>query len=622
MKAYTYEDIVFALKELGIRKGDRIYVTTSLGFVGKPPEYVKNIKALCQLFYTAIMEVIGEEGNLLVPCFSYTFGKGHALNPAVFDPKQTKSEIGPFPSFVASLPESLRSADPMLSVCSVGRHDRNLLEIKALCSYCEGSFLSRLVKSDAKFVNIGIGYKWMPFIHYIDWLLKVPYRYEKVFNGIVIGEFSVNAPWAYYSRALIEESNPAEDEVAYQAYMKGIFKQATLGNIRIYSCSVKEYFDFSLELSKGKAWILAKGPECDVLEKEKKRTGVEVLPQSCSLSSEDDLISCLITLRRDLMTDSYEKAVDILIDYMKLESYEELKTKTGESVMSYIVPERWVLRDFSLTKDNGKTILKKESSSHNSIFGHSIPYGGWLSVEELKNHILLSWDGRAYFSTFRNRYWGFSLIGEEFEEIKSGKRFFVNIDADFSYGELTTVEKFYDFGREKTIAFISYLDGPYMIDEHISGVLALKRLKDYIQNLKRFNFNISLVLTAEGIGFCSWVNHAIRRRNLTAVVILKNLGNSKPFSFLVNDRSFLKHRHTYLFDNSYFYGVGNNPLIEKIEYPSIKVLQFSRTCQPFTHSFKALPIDTDTSIDKNALEESVRFLNIIVEELNERSRDI
>ena len=69
-----------------------------------------------------------------------------------------------------------------------GRKGTRLMEfIRDLppTSYGEGSFLSRFAKSDAKILNLGIGPVWLPFVHHIDWLLKSPYRYDKLFKGFI-----------------------------------------------------------------------------------------------------------------------------------------------------------------------------------------------------------------------------------------------------------------------------------------------------------------------------------------------------------------------------------------------------------------------------------------------------
>ena len=128
--------------------------------------------------------MIGEDGTLIVPTFSYTFGKGTANEPAVFDPQTTPADIGPFRILFCNRKVS---RDRWIRCCRWPKGTRLMEFIRDLppTSYGEGSFLSRFAKSDAKILNLGIGPVWLPFVHHIDWLLKSPYRYDKLFKGFI-----------------------------------------------------------------------------------------------------------------------------------------------------------------------------------------------------------------------------------------------------------------------------------------------------------------------------------------------------------------------------------------------------------------------------------------------------
>ena len=71
---YSYEDIVASLKNVGIKTGDKIFIHSNLGFFGTLKDTNDPIE-ICTLFKKAIFEVIGKEGTLIVPTFSYSFTK-------------------------------------------------------------------------------------------------------------------------------------------------------------------------------------------------------------------------------------------------------------------------------------------------------------------------------------------------------------------------------------------------------------------------------------------------------------------------------------------------------------------------------------------------------------------
>ena len=123
---YSGEDIVNALRKLGIMHGDMVYFSMGFGFLGKA-EGVKSSEDLNKLFFDSIREVLGSEGTILVPTFSYTFGRSLASELAVFDPIETKSDTGPFPEFFRQQAGVNRSLDPMVSVSGTGPKFKELI---------------------------------------------------------------------------------------------------------------------------------------------------------------------------------------------------------------------------------------------------------------------------------------------------------------------------------------------------------------------------------------------------------------------------------------------------------------------------------------------------------------
>ncbi len=610
MRKYSYEDIVKALREVGIERGDTVYLSSNLGVVGAPPPEVKNLDDLCSLFLKAILDVIGSSGTLLVPCFSYSFGGSSASSPAVFNPRKTCPEIGAFPVFVSKLKGIRRNRDPMLSVCEVG-NPSPILEPDKQCSYCEGSFLSKLAKSDAKLLNIGIGPNWLPFIHYIDWLVKAPHRFDKVFGGIVEDPFPINSTWLYSVRVLSDISYPCADRVGYEALEKGIWRKAKLGSVHIYSCLCRDYFRFALSRAKEDPWVLAKGPPADVLSVEKERTGKEVVDLSYRGEREEEVLRNLLTLPRDPVSDSYRFALSYVTEFLGLENYSIIKIPSGYHAFGHVVPERWVLRYFSLKDKEGRVIF--ESSSEESlcrIFRHSTAVKGEFTKEELMDHLHLSGGHLKCISCTANRDWGFSLRWEELSLIR-GDSFTVEIDADFSFGELTLLEKLFNISRGKPyVVFIAYLGGPYRADAHLSGIFVMRRLLRVLESGGMDDrFNYGLVIVPDEVGFSAWVSERFRTLPVGMVVNLKFLGNNFPFTLFVNSRKFIRE-NTYLQSDSFFYGMGNDPVLDRIVYPELNILTVMRSPQPFSHRFGKFTewSERDLNVDFNCIEESSEFI--------------
>jgi aminoglycoside N3'-acetyltransferase len=615
MKKYSKKDIIKALKKLGLKKGDKVYVSSNLGVVGLPEENIKNADELSKLFFEAILEVIDiNEGTLLVPCFSYTAGKNFASEPAIFDLKKTKPEIGAFPTFIYKQSDTERSIDPMLSVCCIGRSCEDFMFYDKQCTYCEGGFLSKLAKSDIKILNIGIGPDWMPFIHYIDWLVKAPYRYDKVFNTLIKNDFLLNYPWLYSVRILSEISFPYEKRVAEKALKEGIWKKAPLGNIDIFLAVASDYFKLVYNMARENNWVLARGPVCDVFEEEEKRVKKETHSIYFSDDSELDILKKLLSMPRYKMSKSYDVSLNYIVDYFGVNNYNLIESATGEHIYGFIVPEKWVLEDFYLKDSKGNIIFSKSDDKFNRIFEHSLPYKNKISKEILLKHVKISAEGLKHFSCEHNRDWGFVIHHSELDKMNDDY-YEVDIKTTFIKSKLTGVE--FSLFRDScypSIALVGFLDGPYKADENLSTIFVLKSIFDDMkkENLK-FNLNFAILPSKAGL------NMYIKKRQdkIKDFIILNFLGNSEPFTFLTNNRNRFKIP-SYLFSLEYFLGYGNNPILEKFENPDVNILNIIRSEQPYSHKFPhpKANTDVDTLLDFNSVNESISFIKKLLLEVN------
>ena len=93
---YNKSDLFRTFQKLDIKKGDSIFLSTSLGMLGKPKTTNKNILlTVSNWILESLEKLIGEKGNIFVPTYSYSFTK----KKKIFSVKNTKSTIGYFPNF-------------------------------------------------------------------------------------------------------------------------------------------------------------------------------------------------------------------------------------------------------------------------------------------------------------------------------------------------------------------------------------------------------------------------------------------------------------------------------------------------------------------------------------------
>jgi len=358
--SYSKVDIVSALRDCEVREGDAVYVSSSLGMVGIPEPLIDSEEKLCKLFFDAIFDVIGPNGTLYVPTFTYTFGQSTKSTLAKFTCKDI-SKVGPFTNYVLSLENSKRSKDPMLSITCIGHDKYDLLKASRKTSYGEGSSLEKLATSKIKLLNIGIGPNWMPFIHYLDHLNDAPYRYKKEFFGEIADEeggvYFEN--WEYHVPVRVDEALAYADRVGYAALEDGLYKSSPLGRTKIYSIEAQVYFNFAKEMSKHDAWTLAKGPRCNLIEEEANRANLSSAyrirsgkigvnsraPEECI----SDLVFCDFTLDYLIVCDIFKSQFNV----------KQHKFSTGTLCNGVLVPELWFCSSVCLTI--GKERLTDES---------------------------------------------------------------------------------------------------------------------------------------------------------------------------------------------------------------------------------------------------------------------
>lgn len=250
IKKYTTEDIKNSLKKIGIRKGDSIFIHSNLGYLGLL-DGCKNANELCREFLNVVTEVLGEEGTLIVPTFSYSFCHGE-----VYNPYKTETKCGILSTYIRKKYPENRSLDPNFSICGIGK----LMETYKNCniheSFGNGSFWELFLKYNGKIVFISLDAGWATLIHYIERCNNVNYRYNKAFNGIMELKEKVLRDYAVHFVYDGKSDAPATDRIAKMCNDAGICKETNLGNSTISACSARKYYDYFTNILKYRPRVL------------------------------------------------------------------------------------------------------------------------------------------------------------------------------------------------------------------------------------------------------------------------------------------------------------------------------------------------------------------------------
>ena len=169
----TQRDIAKGLRELELKSGDGVLVHSSLSSFG---HVINGADAVID----ALLEVVGDTGDVLVPTLTGTEDDGPTM-PPVFDVRSTPCWTGRIPNVFMNRKEARRSLHPTHSVSGIGPNIASMEEGHSDClTPCgQSSPYYRLAQRGGYILLIGVGQDSNTTIHTAEELAEVPYHMQK-----------------------------------------------------------------------------------------------------------------------------------------------------------------------------------------------------------------------------------------------------------------------------------------------------------------------------------------------------------------------------------------------------------------------------------------------------------
>lgn len=151
--------IISDLAAIGLKKGDSVIVHSSFSSMGK-------VEGGAETVIRAILDVIGEEGTLMFPTFTYL----DVYENCRFDYKNTPSCVGYLSEFFRNMPGVVRSMHPTHSVAAIGRLANEFIKDhdKDRTPMGQGSPYRRLAKYNAKILMLGCSLNTFSYLHALE----------------------------------------------------------------------------------------------------------------------------------------------------------------------------------------------------------------------------------------------------------------------------------------------------------------------------------------------------------------------------------------------------------------------------------------------------------------------
>jgi len=249
-------DIIQAFKNSGLEQGRTVFCHSNIGFFGRV-ENASNMDDLAKIMLDCFTEVLGKDGTLVLPVFTYSFG-ANSKNK-IFDVQNSLSTTSGMGNWLIRTGNGSRSIDPMLSVIAIGGKAEKLT--KNFDGTCFGlnSIWSKIYDDDAMICNLNLD-SGSTYLHWLEKKFKVSYRHDMKMSGEIIDNEKVYpASIIYTGRKLDDPAFKPMFEIYHQKCVEaGITKKIPLGRGQIVSQSARNAAVFLEDLLKSYPNILTK----------------------------------------------------------------------------------------------------------------------------------------------------------------------------------------------------------------------------------------------------------------------------------------------------------------------------------------------------------------------------
>jgi aminopeptidase-like protein/aminoglycoside N3'-acetyltransferase len=504
---YGRTDLVNGLRLTGLCAGDVVFFQLSHLTLGSVA-CVSSEQEMCEFLYSAIREVIGTEGTVLLPAFSLSFYRNED-----FDLHETPGVQGPWSSsltfleYFRRLPGVVRSADPIFSVAGSGPRAKQLLTRLPNTCYGKDCLHERLQKGGGKICCIGVSLAEAPFLHYVEEAVGVPFRYKKLFTGRM-GQNGKLGKQGWVSSVPIQAVNGLPDGTRLEKMTRaeGRCRVANVGTGEVVSIDCESFYELiSREIAKD-PWITARGPAGDPVELENLRTGSKArriqLPENASM---EELISMLWRLPRDIVSDGYDVALQALSTQVPMTIHEY---PTGTECWTWLVPEKWACHEAWLETLDGKRLFSyQENPLH--VVSYSLPVDREVPREELFEHLHVHPelpDAIPFVFKYYERDWGL-CCSRELKDSLQDERYRVTIRSDFSHGTLKVGEVTVVGKCDQTFVLCAHLCHPAMVNDDLSGVIVGLTVMQELLKRSNLYYTYRFLILPETIGSVAYLSH-------------------------------------------------------------------------------------------------------------------
>ena len=247
------------------------------------------------------------------------------------------------------------------------------------------------------------------------------------------------------------------------------------------------------------------------------------------MSSMIDLINELWFLKRELVSDDFDKALHRLAEEIPMTIHEY---PSGTPVWTWTVPEKWTCREAYLETLAGERLL--DYADHPlHVVSYSLPFEGEVSREELLEHLHAHSrlpDAIPFVFKYYQRDWGLCAPQTLLDSL-TDDAYRVVIRTRFDPGALKVGEVVIPGELEESIMLVAHLCHPAMVNDDLTGVVVGLDVARSLLEGPKPKYTYRFLILPETIGSVSYLSH---NEDLIPKMIgglfLEMLGNDAPLA--------------------------------------------------------------------------------------------
>tara|TARA_Y200000002_G_C22608367_1_gene632674 strand:+ start:306 stop:1067 length:762 start_codon:yes stop_codon:yes gene_type:complete len=178
-KKLLINNISKLFKKLDIRKGSRILMhSNSAGLY----QFNVNVKLSRKIFFDKIIDTIGRNGQLILPVYNYDFTR-----KKVFYFNKYNCQVGELGNFFLKNYNTYRSSNPVFSHAIMRGKIKLIYNDEQSDCLGKNSFFKNFYDYNFKIFGFcSAPTNSMTFIHHVEAMNKVKYRYDKKFTSFIV----------------------------------------------------------------------------------------------------------------------------------------------------------------------------------------------------------------------------------------------------------------------------------------------------------------------------------------------------------------------------------------------------------------------------------------------------